>query len=81
VAPPFFMLLLAIFEVGIMLFSEYVIEHGVGQAARMIRTGEVQLQPMSDASSRPWCAAGLPPTSTANQSCTSTCVRSTISTR
>jgi Flp pilus assembly protein TadG len=49
VAPPFFMLLMAIFEVGIMLFSEYVIEHGVGQAARMIRTGEVQLQPMSDA--------------------------------
>jgi Flp pilus assembly protein TadG len=49
VAPPFLMLLLAIFEVGIMLFSEYVIEHGVGQAARMIRTGEVQLQPMSDA--------------------------------
>ena len=42
VAPPFFALMLAIFEVGIMLFSEYVIEHGVGKAARMIRTGEVQ---------------------------------------
>lgn len=42
VAPPFFALMLAIFEVGIMLFSEYVIEHGVSKAARMIRTGEVQ---------------------------------------
>lgn len=44
VAPPFFALMLAIFEVGIMLFSEYVIEHGVSNAARMIRTGEVQTQ-------------------------------------
>jgi Flp pilus assembly protein TadG len=42
VAPPFLALMIAIFEVGIMLFSEYVIEHGVGQASRMIRTGEVQ---------------------------------------
>lgn len=47
VAPPFFALMLAIFEVGIMLFSEYVIENGVGNAARMIRTGEVQTQPMN----------------------------------
>jgi Flp pilus assembly protein TadG len=46
VAPPFFALMMAIFEVGIMLFSEYIIEHGVGKAARMIRTGEVQTQPM-----------------------------------
>jgi Flp pilus assembly protein TadG len=47
VAPPFFALMLAIFEVGIMLFSEYVIEHGVGKAARMIRTGEVQTADMT----------------------------------
>lgn len=46
VAPPFFALMMAIFEVGIMLFSEYVIEHGVGQASRMIRTGEVQAASM-----------------------------------
>ena len=47
VAPPFLALMMAIFEVGIMLFSEYVIEHGVNQTARMIRTGEVQTQPMN----------------------------------
>ena len=47
VAPPFFALMMAIFEVGIMLFSEYVIEHGVGKASRMIRTGEVQAVPMN----------------------------------
>lgn len=47
VAPPFFALMMAIFEVGIMLFSEYVIEHGVSKASRMIRTGEVQAVPMN----------------------------------
>ena len=47
VAPPFLALMLAVFEVGIMLFSEYVIEHGVGKAARMIRTGEVQTANMT----------------------------------
>ena len=47
VAPPFLALMLAIFEVGIMLFSEYVIEHGVAKAARMIRTGEVQTANMT----------------------------------
>jgi Flp pilus assembly protein TadG len=46
VAPPFFALMMAIFEVGIMLFSEYVIENGVGNASRMIRTGEVQAASM-----------------------------------
>jgi Flp pilus assembly protein TadG len=49
VAPPFFALMMAIFEVGIMLFSEYVIEHGVSRAARMIRTGEVQTANMTSA--------------------------------
>jgi Flp pilus assembly protein TadG len=47
VAPPFLALMMAIFETGIMLFSEYVIEHGVGKASRMIRTGEVQTANMS----------------------------------
>ena len=47
VAPPFIALMMAIFEVAIMLFSEYVIEHGVGKAARMIRTGEVQTLELS----------------------------------
>jgi len=42
VGAPFLYLMGCIFETGLMLFSEYVIENGVAQAARMIRTGEVQ---------------------------------------
>lgn len=42
VGPPFIYLLCCIFETGLMLFSEYVIENGVASAARMIRTGQVQ---------------------------------------
>lgn len=42
VAAPFLYLLLAIFETGLMLFAEYIVEHGTAQAGRMIRTGQVQ---------------------------------------
>jgi Flp pilus assembly protein TadG len=42
IAAPFFYFLMLLFETGFMLFSEYVIEHGVSEAARMIRTGTVQ---------------------------------------
>lgn len=42
VAGPFFLMLLAIFETGLMMFSEYVIENGTAKAARMVRTGQVQ---------------------------------------
>ena len=47
IAAPFLYLLMAIFETGFMLFSEYVIENGTAQAARMIRTGQIQTQSMS----------------------------------
>jgi Flp pilus assembly protein TadG len=47
VGGPFLYLLCVIFEAGLMLFSEYVIQNGVAQAARMIRTGEVQLNGIS----------------------------------
>jgi hypothetical protein len=43
-APLFFALLMAIFEVGIMLFSEFTIQNNVGDASRMIRTGEVRTE-------------------------------------
>jgi len=46
VAAPFLYLLMAIFETGLMLFSEYVIENGVAKAARQIRTGQVQTASM-----------------------------------
>lgn len=49
VGGPFLYLLGCIFETGLMLFSEYVIENGVAQAARMIRTGQVQTQNISKA--------------------------------
>jgi Flp pilus assembly protein TadG len=47
VAAPFLYLLLATFETGLMLFSEYVIENGVAKAGRLIRTGQVQNQNVS----------------------------------
>src|SRR5436853_3683647 len=47
VGGPFLYLLCVIFETGLMLFSEYVIENGVADAARMIRTGQVQSGSMS----------------------------------
>lgn len=44
VGGPFIYLLMVIFETGLMLFAEYVVENGTANAARMIRTGEVQTQ-------------------------------------
>ena len=49
VGGPFIYLLGVIFETGLMLFSEYVIENGVAQSARMIRTGQAQAANMSAA--------------------------------
>jgi len=39
---PFLWLLLATFEMGLMLLADYVVQDGVSEAARMIRTGQVQ---------------------------------------
>ena len=36
-----------IFETGLMLFSEYIIENGVSRASRMIRTGQAQINGMT----------------------------------
>jgi Flp pilus assembly protein TadG len=47
VGGPFLYLLCVIFEAGLMLFSEYVIENGVAQAARKIRTGEARMGSVS----------------------------------
>ena len=41
VAGPFFYVLGCICETGLMLFSEYVIQNSVQEAARMVRTGQV----------------------------------------
>jgi len=47
VGAPFLYLLCVIFETGLMLFSEYIIENGVSRASRMIRTGQVQINGMT----------------------------------
>lgn len=49
VAPVFFMALGAVIEVGIMLFTEYVLQASVQEAARKIRTGQAQTAGMSAA--------------------------------
>jgi Flp pilus assembly protein TadG len=47
VGAPFIWLLCVVFETGLMLFAEYIIENGTAQAGRMIRTGQVQSQAIS----------------------------------
>jgi Flp pilus assembly protein TadG len=49
VGGPFLYLLCVIMEMGLMLFSEYTIEHATAQAARLIRTGQAQNNSMSAA--------------------------------
>jgi Flp pilus assembly protein TadG len=39
-APPFFWLFMAMFETGLMLFSEFALQSGVQEAGRKIRTGQ-----------------------------------------
>lgn len=47
VGAPFLYLLCVIFESGLMLFSQYIVETGLASAARMIRTGEVRMTNVS----------------------------------
>jgi TadE-like protein len=42
VGPLFFLMLGVILETGLMLFTEYVIQTGVQDAARLVRTGQAQ---------------------------------------
>jgi Flp pilus assembly protein TadG len=49
VAGPFLWLLFATLETGIMLLAEYAVENGTQDAARMIRTGQVQSQGITQA--------------------------------
>lgn len=52
IAPPFFALLLALFEVGMVFFSGSVLENAVNDSARLIRTGQAQSGGFSKASFR-----------------------------
>lgn len=49
VAPPFFLLLGVIVETGLMFFTEYAIQTGVQDAARLVRTGQAQMGSISAA--------------------------------
>lgn len=48
IAAPFFTILFAIFETALVFFSGQTLENGVAIAARMIRTGQVQTQGVSE---------------------------------
>ena len=43
VATPFFLLLFGIIEIGLLFFGQQLLDHGVGQSARLIRTGQAQM--------------------------------------
>jgi Flp pilus assembly protein TadG len=43
VGPPFLFLLMAGFETGLMLFTEYALQSGVQEAGRKIKTGQAQV--------------------------------------
>ena len=47
VGGPFLYLLCAILEMGMMLFTEYALEHAAAQAARLVRTGQAQNEAMT----------------------------------
>jgi hypothetical protein len=42
IAPPFFMILFSMFEVGLTFTADAVLQNAVNETARMIRTGQVQ---------------------------------------
>ncbi|MEM8686138.1 MAG: TadE/TadG family type IV pilus assembly protein [Pseudomonadota bacterium] len=50
IAWPFIAVMFAILEQGVVFFAEFSLEHNIAQAARQIRTGEVQNAGMSSAS-------------------------------
>lgn len=52
VATPFFLLLFGIIEIGLLFFSHQVLDHGVGQSARLIRTGQAQMGGFDEAAFR-----------------------------
>lgn len=52
VAVPFFIVLLATIETALVFFSGQTLETGVSNAARMIRTGQVQTQGVSESQFR-----------------------------
>jgi Flp pilus assembly protein TadG len=46
---PFFYMLFAIFETGLVMFTEYTLQASVQEASRLVKTGQAQKAGMSDA--------------------------------
>jgi len=49
IALPFFILLYGTFEIGFVYWANQELEHAAGQAARLVRTGQVQASALSQA--------------------------------
>lgn len=59
VAPPFFLILFAIFETGIVFFANSTLDNAVTDASRLIRTGQVQGGAMNQAQFRDFVCARI----------------------
>jgi Flp pilus assembly protein TadG len=60
VVMPFFAIILAILQVGVVVFAQQELESGVEQAARLVLTGQVQKQGLTQAQFQTQVCANLP---------------------
>ena len=60
VAMPFFAIILAVLQVGVVVFAQQELETGVEQAARLVLTGQVQQQGLTQAQFQTQVCANLP---------------------
>jgi Flp pilus assembly protein TadG len=61
IAPVFFLLIFAIMEVGIIFFAQSTLQVGANDVARMVRTGQVQGQGLSQSQVRTRVCADIAP--------------------
>lgn len=61
IAPVFFLLLFAIMEIGIIFFAQSTLQTGANDVARLVRTGQVQGQSMTQAAVRARVCADIAP--------------------
>lgn len=60
VAMPFFAIIFAVLQVGVVVFAQQELESGVEQAARLVLTGQVQQQGLTQAQFQTQVCASLP---------------------
>lgn len=61
IAPVFFLLIFAIMEIGIIFFAQSTLQVGANDVARMVRTGQVQGQGLSQSQVRARVCADIAP--------------------